>query len=197
MKLLRSALLFAALAALSSSARAHEEFFFANLTGSGATPPNGSPGVGTALITFDLDLVTMRIEIQFSGLTSNTTAANVHAATALAGTGTAGIATAPPSLSGFPLGVTNGTYDQTFDMTVAGSYNPAFLTISGGTVSDGLNALIFALEQNKAYLNIETASFPGGEITGFFAPVAAPEPGTLALALLGGAGLLVRRRKVS
>jgi hypothetical protein len=72
-------------------------------------------------------------------------------------------------------------------MADSSSYNPAFITSSGGTVSDALNALIFALEDGKAYLNIHTTAFPSGEIRGFLTPV--PEPGTLVLAGLAATKL--------
>src|SRR5439155_23025204 len=37
-----------------------------------------------------------------------------------------------PDISGFPLGVTSGTYDNTLDLTLASSYNPVFVTDEGG-----------------------------------------------------------------
>ncbi len=192
MRVARLALLALALTALAPAALAHEEFFFANLTGLDESPSNGSPGVGTAFITLDLDLVTMRVEVSFSGLTAATSAAHLHATTSVAGSGTAGVST---ELAGFPLGAFGGTYDNTFDMALASSYDPAFLAANGGTVSGALNATIFALEQNKAYINLHTSAFPGGEIRGFLTPViATPEPGTLALIALGAGLLLLRRR---
>jgi hypothetical protein len=47
------------------------------------------------------------------------------------------------------------------------------------------------MDSGKAYLNIHTRAFPGGEIRGFFNQV--PEPGTLALLALGAACLFARR----
>jgi hypothetical protein len=163
--------------------------FQAILSGPAEAPPNASPGIGTAQVTLDLDLVTMRVEVQFSGLVGTTTASHIHAPTALAGTGTAAVATQLPTFTGFPSGVTSGAYDQTFDLTLASSYNPSFITASGGTVSGALNALIFALEDGKAYLNVHTTAFPGGEIRGFLTPVPVPEPSSSGLILAGAIGL--------
>jgi hypothetical protein len=172
------------------SAYAHTVQYSAVLDGPSEAPANASPGVGTALVTFDYDLVTMRVEASFSGLTGNVTASHIHGPTTVAGTGTAGVMTVTPTFTGFPSGVTAGTYDHTFDMTLASSYNPSFVTAQGG-VSGALNALTAALDGGKAYLNIHTSTFSGGEIRGFLTVV--PEPASMTgLAL---AGLILRRRR--
>ena len=44
------------------------------------------------------------------------------------------MATRVPSFVGFPLGVTAGSMDNTYDLNLASSYNPAFVTDNGGTV---------------------------------------------------------------
>ena len=175
---------------LAAFAQAHTEVYTTVLSGAAEAPPNASPGTGTAIVTLDLDLVTMRVQANFSGLTGNVTAAHIHGATAVAGTGTAGVMTPTPTFPGFPSGVTSGSYDQTFDMTLASSYNAAFITAQGGTVSGALNALVASLEDGKAYLNIHTSTFGGGEIRGFLVP----EPATLSL-LGTGAMLGLRRRR--
>jgi len=177
---------------LAPLAQAHTVIYYATLSGAAEAPPNVSTGTGTATVTLDLDLVTMKVEVSFSGLTGNVSAAHIHGATAVAGTGTAGVMTMTPTFLGFPLGVTSGSYNQTFDMTLSSSYNAAFITANGGTVSTALNAGIAALDAGKAYLNIHTSAFGGGEIRGFLTPV--PEAGTTSLALLTGATLLRRRR---
>src|SRR5262249_2380903 len=81
-------------------AAAHEIQYAAVLSGLNESPPNASPGTGTALVTFDLDLFTMRVETEFTGLLGNTSAAHIHCCTTLAGAGTAGVATQTPSFTG-------------------------------------------------------------------------------------------------
>jgi hypothetical protein len=109
----------------------------------------------------------MRVQATFSGLLAGVTASHIHSATAVAGTGTAGVATAVPTFPGFPSGVTSGTYDQTFNMLLASSYNPSFVTNNGGTPASAWTALRAGISAGKAYLNIHSTIFPGGEIRGF------------------------------
>ncbi len=148
-------------------ASAHEVVYAARLSGPDENPSNNSTGVGFAKITLDFDLFTMRVEAQFDALEGTVTASHIHAPTAVPFSGTAGVATQTPSFTGFPTGVTSGTYDHTFDLTLASSYNPAFIAANGGTISTASNALFAALAQGRAYLNIHTSAFPGGEIRGF------------------------------
>lgn len=157
----------------------------ANLDGPSEAPPNASPGTGTALLTIDDILNTMRLQVSFSALTGTTTVAHIHAPTTLPGTGTAGVATTTPTFSGFPTGVTSGSYDQIFDMLLSSSYNPTFIINNGGTTASAQAALFSAIADGKAYLNIHTTFRPGGEIRGFFTP--APVPGPLPLLGLGAA----------
>lgn len=179
-----------------ASVRGHEVQYTTTLSGANEFPANASPGVGTALVTLDLDLVTLRIQTEFSDLMGNVTAAHIHCCVSPdAATPTVGVATPTPTFPGFPSGVTSGSYDMTFSLGEASSYNGAFITNNGGTVSGAMQALLNGLESGEAYLNIHTSVVGAGEIRGFFAPI--PEPGSaslLALTLIGAP--LLRRRRV-
>jgi hypothetical protein len=164
------------------------------LSGIAENPSNGSPGVGVGAVVFDTTAHTMRVQQTFSGLTSGTTASHIHCC--IAPPGTTGVATMTPSFSGFPLGVTSGAMDQTFDTLAAGTYNLAFITANGGSVAAAEAALFAGLNAGQAYLNIHTVNFPNGEIRGFLTVAAVPEPETYALFLAGLAslGAVARRR---
>lgn len=175
-----------------SIAGAHELQYSAVLSGPAEAPPNSSPGIGTAVVTVDLDLATMRVQTVFSGLQGTVTASHIHCCTVSPGTGTAGVATVLPTFIDFPLGVTAGSYDRTYDLTSASSYGAAFVTANGGTTSGAMNALLAGLADGKAYLNIHTSAFPGGEIRGF---LQVPEPASGSLLLIGLTGCLFGRRR--
>lgn len=170
------------------AARAIPFVYTTTLYGAGEFPPNASTGTGTAIVTIDELLNTMRIEVLFANLASPTTVTHIHCCTAAAGSGTAGVATGVPTFPGFPAGVTAGSYDQTFDITDPTIFNPAFVTANGGTAASAFNALKTGFDTGSAYLNIHTTQFPAGEIRGFLQSDV-PIPGTLMLLGLGLAGL--------
>lgn len=189
--------LIAAAAALSlvGPARADDTLYLTTLSGAAESPPNASPGTGTARITVDDTLMTMRVEASFASLLGGSVAAHIHCCTTLPGEGTAGVATVTPTFTGFPTGVTSGSYDHTFDMTLASSWNPAFITSHGGTTATAFADFITGLDSGSAYFNIHTTEVPSGEIRGFLI-TAVPEPSSYALMLagIGAVAIAVRRR---
>jgi hypothetical protein len=172
----------------------------ATLSGPSESPSNASPGTGFAEVDINTVAETMRVRVTFSGLLETTTASHIHCCTAAAGTGTAGVATTTPTFPGFPLGVTSGSYDQTFDVLSDSTYNPSFEGANGGTAASAFAALKAGLDLGTTYLNIHTSVVPGGEIRGFLLASAVPEPSTWAMMMLGFVGLgfmAYRRRKDS
>lgn len=186
--------LFAAsfLLALTSSSWATLLTWQASLSGPAEAPPNASPGTGFAQVDIDTVVKSMRVQVTFSDLLGTTTASHVHAATASPNTGTAGVATELPLFTGFPTGVTFGSYDHTFDMTQLSSWNINYVNNNGGTTDSALTAFVAALDAEKAYLNVHTNQFTAGEIRGFLHAV--PEPATMSLVGLAVVPLLRRRK---
>ena len=124
-----------------------------------------SPGVGDALVSYDSTTHLLKLNISFSGLEGNTTAAHIHCC--VAPNGTAGVATPLPAFPGFPLGVTSGNYIGSLDLTQAASFNPAFVASHGGTLASAEAALTEGLAAGMAYLNLHTTAHGGGEIRAF------------------------------
>lgn len=154
-----------------SAAGAAVTSYIAHLDGASESPPVASGGIGSAQVDVDPVAHTMRVRASFTGLTGLTTNSHIHGPTAVAGAGTAGVATTTPTFPGFPAGVTSGIYDNTFDMTLASSYNAAFIAANGGTPATAEAALFQAIADGKAYHNIHSSFASGGEIRGFLLPL--------------------------
>ena len=190
------AVLAVALIGITRGSSAAPVIYTADLSGPAESPPNASPGTGFAEVDIDPTAHTLRVQVTFSGLLGTTTASHIHAATPTPGMGTAIVATQTPSFSGFPLGVTSGTFDSGFLDTLSDStYNPAFEVAHGGTASGAESALFMAIAAGESYLNIHTTVVPGGEIRGFLQPKVVPEPTSLVLLGGGVLGLIALGRR--
>src|SRR4051794_19532720 len=134
--------LLAAVGGQAPGARAAVITYGASLNGAIEGSPNASPGRGNTVVTIDAN--TMSGQIEFADLLSPTTASHIHCCTATPFdvSATALVATMVPTFPGFPLGVTSGTYFNTFDLTDPATYNPAFITAHGGTVAGAEAALL-------------------------------------------------------
>lgn len=190
---------------LGASAQALTLSTSTTLSGPNENPPNASPGTGTAFVVLDTTAHTLRVNVTFSGLTANTSAAHIHCCTTAPNN--ASVATVVPAFPGFPLGVTSGSYNQVLDTTQASTWNATFITNNGGTPAGAEAALANGLATGQAYLNIHTTAIPSGEIRGFLlatapAPVNSAIPtlsewslAALALLIAGVTYWSVRRRR--
>ena len=179
-------------------AHATQFHFAVNLSGANEVPPVSPAGTGQALVTLDPTAQTLQLNVTFSGLTSPDVAAHIHCCLAIPFVpGNVGVATAVPAFPGFPLNVTAGSYSSAvFDLSQAGIYNPAFVTLQG-SLAQAEASFISGILTGRVYLNIHTVNNGGGEIRGFL--FATPEPASLVLLGLGllGFAWMQRRRKLN
>ena len=174
--------------ALLLSVSAQGAVFTAALTGLQEVPANASTATGFVTVTLLGDSLT--VDLTFSGLTNIASAGHIHCCTA---PGTNAIVAVP--FTGLPAAL-SGAYSNTFDLTLAATYNAAFITANGGTAASAEAAFIAGLNSFKTYANIhDSPNFAGGEIRGNLVP----EPSTsllLITGLLGVAAAQKCRRKV-
>jgi len=168
--------------------------FHANLNGPSESPPNASTATGFALVTIDSVAHTMNVISGFSGLMDVTTAAHIHVINGPGDTDTSDtlgpVATTTPAFPDFPIGVTLGSYVHDFDTLQASTYRAQFVTDSG-SISAAESELFAAIGSGRAYFNIHSEAFPGGEIRGFLTEI--PEPASFGFSAIGLAGLTLGR----
>ena len=154
----------------------------------------GATGSGTGSAFYDDVTHSFQMTANFSGLSGNVTQTHFHGATATPGTGNASIMVGNTSLPGFPLGGPSGSYSQTIDLSQGSVYNVNYFgTVHSNNVVTARAAFIDGLNQGRVYWNIHSTTFGGGEIRAWATLV--PEPSAVALAIIGFAGLALRRLK--
>ena len=116
---MKTAMLAVVAALLFGTAASAGVITYSAVLGNFESPPTGSPGTGFASVTVDSVLNTMLVNVTFSGLRSGDTASHIHCC--ITQGGNAGVATTTPTFTGFPSGVTSGTYSHLFDLTLASS----------------------------------------------------------------------------
>jgi hypothetical protein len=156
--------------AVAAAAQAAPITYYGFMSGAAESPPNGSTATGSLLVSMDTTAHILAVSFEFSGLGSGTVAAHIHCCTLDPLTLTAGVATQTPYFVGYLTGVTAESYSHTFDTTLTSTYNPAFVTAQGGTAAAAEAALASGMSTGRAYLNIHSVNFAGGEIRSFLFP---------------------------
>ena len=149
----------------------------------------GATGSGSAKIKIIEDSSQMKVDLSFSGLSGDVTAFLVHAtadAVNNIGYGSVVFALQMVDLAHLDVSVAN----LIFQANICKGCNPPFVAASGGD-SAARDVFLAALRDGKAYVSLQTTTYPVGEISGFIAP--APVPGPLPL-LGAGAALGWSRR---
>lgn len=190
MRKLSAAFAMALAGALAGPSQAAVMQWDAILSSSQEIPPNASTATGSGSVQFDDVTNELSLSAQWQGLTGAGVQAHIHCCVATP-PGNAGIAL-DLWLASDPRPAT-GSYDALYDLDLVNPFRSAFTTANGGTALSAMQALIGAMDAGggRAYFNIHTAQFPGGEIRG---NLAVPEPATLPL-LIGGLGLLLAGRR--
>lgn len=178
---------------LSGVAQGTTIHFTTLLSGSNEIPANASLGTGTGDVYYDDILHTLQVNLTWANLTGTTSVAHLHApataaqiASAVPFNGNWGVATQPGTFTGFPAGTTSGSYTgAAYSLLDTTNYTAGFVTANGGTAASAEAALLSYMLSGKAYLNIHTNAFPGGEIKGYLTvPDNASTAGMLTLVLV-------------
>jgi hypothetical protein len=121
--------------------------YLAHMTGAQETPANNAKGTGNGTLTIDGTKMSFKIEVK--DLSGAPTAAHIHV-------GAAGVAGGP--VYTFAL-----KSDAGKSGTIAEGSVDLMKDVSSGVTGDSLKVL---LNTGKAYVNVHTGNFPGGEIRG-------------------------------
>jgi len=125
---------------LTQATAAQDAILQATMTGAQETPPNNSPGTGSAVVYVDADTNMLCVSYSFSNLVAPAVAAHIHEA--------------PPGVAG-PIRIP-------FPAPPAARSGSAFFCTSVDP------AVLTRLTTNPAgfYVNVHSTTFPGGEIRG-------------------------------
>ena len=180
----------AAIAAVAMPAQAAT--FYTILSGAKETVPNASTATGTGKLVLSADQNTVNIFLNWAGLTGPAVGAHIHCCAAQGSDVRVAINFGPPA-------VPTGSLTRMYDLTLASTYTAGFVSNNGGTGASARSAFLTGLVGGKAYYNVHTTAFPGGEIRGQLAPV--PETATWGMMIVGfgivGGAMRMQRRKAA
>jgi hypothetical protein len=160
------------------------------LNGANEAIPNMSAGTGTGMLVLSSNATKIKVDISWSGLTGPLRAGHTHCCALPGANGPVAIDFSPPAAA-------TGSFSRFYDLGLASTYSAGFLASNGGSAATARLAFLGGLNSGRAYFNLHTARFPGGEIRGNLLAGAVPEPASWAM-LIAGFGLTgatLRRRR--
>lgn len=150
--------------ALAGGSAAHAQIYKGTLSGANEIPAITTNGSGIAVVSLNTTTRELHVKTTFSGLTGNTTSSHIHCCTVQPAN--AGVATTTPTFTGFPTGVTSGSFDAIFSTSATTTWNASFITANGGTPAGAEAAFLAGLNAGQSYFNIHSSFAAGGEIRG-------------------------------
>ena len=178
--------------AIATPAQAAVLTWTTNLSAAQEVAPNisNSTATGFGMVQFDDTTNVLTLNLRWQGLTVGARAGHIHCCVASPPGNVAVALDLFGPLAG--LGAA-GSFNIVHDLDLFNPFTSGFTAANGGSALSAMTALAGAMNAGggRAYYNIHTSTFPGGEIRG---NLVVPEPATLSL-LIGALGLLVAGRK--